>query len=289
MDRRLPLKWNQPKAMPGVQSQTCRQKEEQDLKEGSVMIDQPKARRFGLIVGLGVGAGIFYYRSLVKAHLAMGLSPNILMVHADVRKVMAHAAARETEELAAYLSSLLRQLADGGAETATIPAFSPQICARELAEITPLPLIDLLDAIVAKVERRNVQRLSIFGARVTMETALFGKLQNQDVIAPKPSETDAVTHIYQRIVEEERTSSEDYARLRALAHSLIEREQLDAILLAGTDLSFVFTPENTDFPNIDGARTHIDAIMHRLVPGFIEADLTDGLSGDLPVAPFMLD
>jgi aspartate racemase len=228
------------------------------------MPDQRKAQRFGLIAGLGVGSGIFYYRSLVNAHLAMGLSPRILMVHADVRRVMAHAAARESQELAGYLSSLLRQLADGGAEIATVPAFAPQICAQELAEITPLPLIDLLDAIVAEVDRRKVQRLSIFGARVTMETMLFGKLEKQVVVSPKPSEIDTVSGIYQRIVENERASPEEEAKLRALAHALIEREQLDAILLAGTDLSFVFTPENTDFPHIDGARTHIDAIMHRL-------------------------
>src|ERR1700733_663848 len=61
--------------------------------------------KFGLIAGLGVGAGIFYYRSLMNAHLARGLIPNILMVHAHVRRVMAHAAARETQELAAYLNS----------------------------------------------------------------------------------------------------------------------------------------------------------------------------------------
>jgi aspartate racemase len=196
----------------------------------------------------------------------MGISPSILMVHADVRRVMAHAAARETQQLALYLSTLLRQLADGGAQIATIPAFSPQICARELAEITPLPLIDLIDAIVAEVDRRKVQRLAIFGARVTMETELFGKLENRDVVTLKPSEIDIVSSIYQRIVEEERASSEDQAKLGALAHTLIQREQLDAILLAGTDLAFVFTPENTDFPHIDGARIHIDAIMHRLAP-----------------------
>ena len=148
------------------------------------MPDQPKTLRFGLIAGLGVGAGIFYYRSLVDAHLAMGLSTSILMVHADVRRVMAHAGARETQELASYLSSLLRQLADGGAQIATIPAFSPQICVRELAEITPLPLIDLLDAIVAEIDRRKIRRLSIFGARVTMETKLFGKLPNLEVVTP---------------------------------------------------------------------------------------------------------
>jgi aspartate/glutamate racemase len=103
-----------------------------------------------------------------------------------------------------------------------------------------------------------------------METALFGKLENRQVIPPRPSEMDEVGVIYQRIVEEERVSREDYATLRALAHTLIEREQLDAILLAGTDLSFVFTPENADFPHIDGARTHLNAIMQRLVPGAIQ-------------------
>ena len=78
---------------------------------------------FGIVAGLGMGAGIFYYRSLVNAQLARGLSPRILMVHADVRRVMAHAAARETRLLATYLAGLLRQLAEGGAQLATIPCF----------------------------------------------------------------------------------------------------------------------------------------------------------------------
>jgi aspartate racemase len=228
------------------------------------MADRLKPYTFGLVAGLGVGAGIFYYRSLVNTLLARGLSPSILTVHADVRRVMALAQAREARELATYLSTLLGQLADGGAQIATIPAFSPQICARELAEITPLPLIDLLDAIVAEVDRRGWQRVAIFGARVTMETKLFGRLEDRDVVTPKPSEVDLASSIYVRIVEGERASAEDEATLRALARTLIDRERLDGILLAGTDLSLVFTPENTEFPHIDGARTHIDSIVETL-------------------------
>jgi aspartate/glutamate racemase len=71
---------------------------------------------------------------------------------------------------------------------------------------------------------------------------------------------------YRRIVQDEGASKEDFARLRTLAHTLIDREHLDAILLAGTDLSFVFNPDNADFPYIDGARVHIDAIMQKLAP-----------------------
>src|SRR5437762_13686714 len=104
------------------------------------------------------------------------------MAHADVRRVMGHAAARETRELAVYLTGLLGQLADGGAQVGTIPAFSPQICAQELAEMTPLPLVSLLDVIVAEVERRKLQCIAILGARVTIETKLFGRLQNVEVV-----------------------------------------------------------------------------------------------------------
>lgn len=223
--------------------------------------------RFGLVAGLGVGAGVFYYRSLVNAHLARGLSPSLLMVHADVRQVMGLAAARKAQELAEYLTGLLQRLADGGANIATIPAFSPQVCTKELAASSPLPLINILDVIIDEVTRRGLRRIAIFGARVTMETKLFGSLENRaDVICPTPQEIDRISEIYVRIVETEQASRADFETLRALAHTLVKRERLDAILLAGTDLSFVFSPGNTDFPYLDGARVHIDAIMTRIAP-----------------------
>ena len=156
-------------------------------------------RTFGLVAGLGVGAGIFYYRALLEAHLALGLSPRILMVHADVRRVMNHAAARQADQLAQYLAGLLGQLARGGAELASIPAFSPQICAAELAAITPLPLVSLLDAISTEVKRRRLRRVALFGARVTMETRMFGRLQDHDhnedveVVTARPDEAVALT------------------------------------------------------------------------------------------------
>jgi len=225
--------------------------------------DQPAG--LGLVAGLGVGAGIFYYRALVNAHLALGLSPRLVMVHADVQKVMALSAAREIHALAGYLTGLLHQLAGGGAQLATIPAFSPQVCARELEARTPLPLISLLDAIAEEVERRKLKRVAILGARVTIETNLFGRLRAvSEVISPKPDEVEQIGGIYSDIVKNEKASASEVDTLRTLAHRLIDREGLDAILLAGTDLSFVFDPQTTDFPHLDGARSHIDAIMQRL-------------------------
>lgn len=239
-----------------------------------------ESRTFGLVAGLGVGAGIFYYKSLVDAHLARGLSPSLLMIHADVRKVVRLAQERKAQELAEYLVGLLQHLADGGAELAAIPAVSPQICAAELAQRSPLPLITLLDAIAADAARRKLQRVAVFGARVTMETGFFGALQGCDVIGLSNEETNLVSDIYVRVVEKAKASSADYEQLRSLAHKVIERDNLDAIVLAGTDLALVFNEENADFPHLDGARVHIKAIMDALlVPPAdpIRADLTSGL------------
>jgi aspartate racemase len=244
---------------------TLDQRGRQEHPATATDLDRIEPRTFGLVAGLGVGAGILYYRSLVDAHLAKGLSPSLLMVHADVRKVMRLANERKAQELAEYLSGLLQRLADGGAELATIPAFSPQICASELAEMTPIPLISLLDAIASEVRRRDLRRVAVFGARVTMETGLFGVLQECEVIGLSREEMDLVSNTYTRIVEDGRISAGDDRQLRALAHTLIERENLDAIVLAGTDLSFVFNEGNTDFPHVDGARVHIRAIMDELM------------------------
>jgi aspartate racemase len=227
------------------------------------MTSEP-SRTFGLVAGLGVGAGMFYYKSLVDAHLARGLTPRLLLVHADVRRVISLAAAREADQLAEYLAGLLQQLARGGAEIASIPAFTPQICAAELDAITPLPLISLLDAIAAEADRRRFRRVALFGARVTMETQMFGKLRGAEVIMPMPGEIDTIADIYGRVVQEASASQEDFNTLRTLAHTLIKREQLDGIVLAGTDLAFVFNPANADFPHLDGARVHLEAIMRRI-------------------------
>jgi aspartate racemase len=223
-------------------------------------------RMFGLVGGLGVGAGIFYYKALVDAHLARGLSPRLLMAHADVRRVLAMATAREAQQLAEYLAGLLQQLALGGAEVASVPAFAPQVCARQLADISPLPLISLVDAIVSEVKRLLCRRVALFGARVTMETRMFGSLEGVDVVMPKADELDTIAGIYGRVVEEGRASMEDREVLSSLAHALIDRERLDNIILAGTDFAFVFNPENTSFPYLDGARIHIEAIMREIAP-----------------------
>jgi aspartate racemase len=102
------------------------------------------------------------------------------------------------------------------------------------------------------------------GTRFTIDTDMFGQLSGVEIVKPKPTEIDAIHETYVQLAKDGAGSAEQYERLRRVAHTLCDRDGVDAVVLAGTDLSLLFNPANTDFPHIDGARIHIRAIMRRL-------------------------
>ena len=217
-----------------------------------------------MIGGLGVGATIYYYQQLVKAHLEQGQVANLFIVHADVNRVLEYAAAGETSAMAEYFLQLIRRLSAAGAEFIAIPATTPHLCAPELRQRSPIPLVSLVDEIVREVHDRRLKRVALFGTRFTMETELFGRLNDVDVVASRAAEIDFIHQTYLELVKAGSGTEQQYRGLHQLAHTLIEREGIEAIILAGTELSLVFNQANTDFPHIDGARLHLQAILEQL-------------------------
>jgi aspartate racemase len=219
-------------------------------------------RCLGLIGGLGPGATIHYYRELIAAHQAQGRIPRLLIAHADVNRALALAGARDFTGLARYLAGLIESMAAGGAELTAMVAVTPHICAEQLVALSPLPLVDMVAEVANAVHARNLKRIALLGTRFTIETRMFGRLGDVEVVMPRPDEIDQIHNTYVDIVGG-RGSAEQIANVRKLAHTFIARDGAEAVLMAGTDFSLVFNESNIDFPTIDCARVHIDAIVRR--------------------------
>ncbi|MGI8770999.1 MAG: aspartate/glutamate racemase family protein [Acidobacteriaceae bacterium] len=223
-----------------------------------------QGRCLGLIGGLGVGATFHYYRELAKAQEVQGRALELIMAHVQMSRVFEHIQANSPGGLARYLAEFISQMKAGGAQVAAIPAVTPHYCIGELHAISPLPLISILDPVAEEIIARGIGRVAIFGTRFTIESGLFGSLGNVELVTPRPSEVDYIHSTYFEIAQQGRGSEEQHRGLTALAHTLRERDRVDAIVLAGTDLSLLFNHENTDFPHIDCARLHLGAIMRAL-------------------------
>jgi aspartate racemase len=229
------------------------------------MSDAGKAGRcLGLIGGLGPGATIHYYRQLVAAHEQHGRVARLLIAHADIQRVYAAVTAKDFDGLARYLAGLIANMAAGGAEFSAIVAATPHICAAQLAAISPLPLINMLTEVQQAVSARGLKRVALLGTRFTIETRMFGCLNGIETVMPEPDEIERIQLIYKDFVEG-RGSDAQVEELRKIARTFVTRDRAQSVLIAGTDLSMVFTESNAGFPMIDCARLHVDAIVERLL------------------------
>ena len=215
----------------------------------------------GIVGGLGLGAGIHYYKELAAAHEAEKRPLELAIVHAQMSRIFEFANAKDSAGLAKYLASVLGQLKGAGATIAAIPAVTPHLCVRELLPIAPVPIINLLDVIRDDVRARGLQRIALFGTRFVIDSSLFGWLEGVTIVKPQPSEVDYIHNTYFSIASRGAGSDAQRDGLTALAKTLCERDGVEAVLLAGTDLSAIFNASNTGFPHIDCAALHIRAIM----------------------------
>ena len=97
-----------------------------------------------------------------------------------------------------------------------------------------------------------------------MQGSLWGQLTDVEIVKPQPDEMKFVGEAYQRLLDSQTPIAADADRLRRIAAALQQRDGVEAILLAGTDLAVIFDEATAGFPCIDVARLHIDAIVERL-------------------------
>ena len=223
-----------------------------------------EGRCLGLIGGLGPSATIHYYRELLAAHEKQARIPRLLIAHADVQRVYAAVTAKDFDSLARYLAGLVTQLAAGGAEITAIVAATPHICADRLVALSPLPLVNMLTEVAGAVRTRGLKRVALLGTRFTVETRMFGCLDEFEVVMPQTDEIERIHSIYSDFVAG-RGLDTQADELRRLAQTFVARDGAQAVLIAGTDLSTVFTESNAGFPMIDCAGVHIGAIVRRLL------------------------
>jgi aspartate racemase len=187
----------------------------------------------------------------------------LVMAHVDTRYVFEFMQSGDREGLAQFLADSIGRLQAAGAEVAAVPAVAPHLCVRELVAISPVRVVSLLDAVADAVRASGIRRAAIFGTRLVMGTGVFDTLGSVELVIPDAAQVDYIHETYLDLAMSGERSEEHYRGLTALAHALL-RDGAEAIILAGTDLSLVFNEETTQFPHIDCARVHIDAILRAL-------------------------
>jgi aspartate racemase len=217
----------------------------------------------GIVGGLGVGATVHYYEKITAACKARGVVPDLVIAHADVDYGQSLVREGKLNALAVYLAGFVDRLSWAGAKAAVIPAVTPHICIAELKPLLSIPLINIVEVLAAELKAHGIKRVALMGSVFTVQGSLWGQLDGVEIVKPQPDEITFIGQAYQRILDG-RSAADDPDGLRRIARDLQRRDDVEIILLAGTDLTVMFDEQSAGFPCLDVARLHIDAIVETL-------------------------
>ena len=188
------------------------------------------AKKIGLIGGLALRAGVFYYEQTLKRYVLEKHTLKLVLNHADVDTVLTYVAGGDKAELGRHLGTIANELFVAGADVVAVTAVAPHMAIAEFARVARGPVVNVLGTIPAGLAAAQIERVAIFGNRAVMHTDAFGSVPANMVVRPEPSVSDAVHTIYNDIaLTGKRGTPAEVALLEGSARDLIDRGGAQAI------------------------------------------------------------
>ncbi len=215
----------------------------------------------GLIGGIGPAATEFYYRNLVRAHVAAGRALELTIVHSDMRDLVQNMNDGAPDKQAEIFLHLTRRLQAAGADVVAVTSIAGHFCIREFEALSPLPVINAIPEIEAALVNRGLRRVGLLGTRVVMQSRLYGGVSTVEVVLPQGESFDATHNAYVAMAGAGQANDQQRELLFSVGNDLCSKQGAEAVVLAGTDLFLAFEGHDCGFPTIDSARVHIDALF----------------------------
>jgi aspartate racemase len=214
----------------------------------------------GLIVGIGPAATDYYYRQLIAAAASAGKDLELTMAHADTPTLLRHQAEGNARAQVDIYRRLTERMQRAGIARVAVTSIAGHFCIDAFKAVSPVPVIDLLDAVQLEVKRRCLKRVGLLGTRVVMESRFYGVLEGVEVVAPA-DELTAVHEAYVAMASAGVASPAHREVFMRAGQSLVREYGCESILLAGTDLALVFSKGvEPGFDVLDCAGVHAKAI-----------------------------
>ncbi len=229
-------------------------------------------KTLGILGGTGPESTIDYYRLLLEAHARRrpdAGNPPMLIHSVNFRELMPFMESHDWAGLAAWLSKQFEPLARAGAEFGLIAANTPHIAFDLLEPISPLPLLSIVEATVAATQAAGYRRVGLLGTKLTMEGRFYPEVFDRDGIELAiPDEADR-GYVNQKYFDELFVGvflEETRQGLAEVIRRLVERDQVEAVILGGTELPLILREaSDIPIPLIDTAQVHCDAAVDRML------------------------
>ena len=229
---------------------------------------QGTMKTIGMIGGIGPESTIEYYRLIIASYLERitdGSYPLMIINSIDLQKLRKMAEESERVEMTEYLVSEIQKLARAGSEFGFLAANTPHMVFDEIRNQSPIPLISIVEATCRAAKAMGLEKLGLFGTRMTMQGRFYTDVFSREGImlfVPDEHDQAYIHRVYFNELVKGAVLPETRQRLLKIVDRLKEREDIQGLILGGTELSLIFREATVcEIPALDTTKIHAKAIV----------------------------
>jgi len=227
-------------------------------------------RTLGIVGGIAPPSTIDYYRQLVALYRDRTQRyPRIVIDSVDASAFLPLVTSGPRDGLIAFLVAELERLAAAGADVALFASNTPHVVFDEVQARSPLPLVSIVEAAADEAVARRYTRVGLLGAGITMESDIYPSVflrRRIDVIVPEASDRRLVNDRYFAELVEGTFLDSTRAEISSIVDRMREREEIDAVVLGGTELPLLFRGSGLPrLPALDTTAIHVEAAIDALL------------------------
>lgn len=225
----------------------------------------------GIVGGIGPESTIDYYRFIIEGYRERrpdGSYPSIIINSVDLNRLINWIEADKLEDFADYLRAGVETLARAGADFAVLAANTAHVVFDRIQERATIPLISIVDATRDHALRLGLKRPALLGTRFTMEGQFYPAAfapAGLAIVTPNESEQDYIHGKYFGELLKNVFLPETREGLIEIVDRMKERERIDGVLLAGTELPLLLRGIESDLPFLDTTKIHVARIVEEIL------------------------
>lgn len=228
-------------------------------------------KKIGIIGGVGPEATIEYYRLIVnyyRTKITDGSYPEIVINSINMTAMINFMENNDKSGLIQFLSGNIKALADAGADIAFLASNTPHLVFDELAAISNIPLISIVEEACAEAGRLRLERAGLIGTAFTMKNRFYHKVFEKAGIKVETPEEEARQFIHSKIFNELVSGiikDDTRKRFIDIITEMKSAKGIDGVILGCTELPLILSEGDIPgLPFLNTTSLHARGVVDRI-------------------------
>jgi aspartate racemase len=227
-------------------------------------------QKIGLVGGLGPESTVDYYNRIINAFKEKSAAleyPEIVIYSVNMSELIGLMEHKEYDKLVSRFVEIIQSIKNAGASFAAITANSPHIVFDRLKDVSPLPLISIVEACCVRAKSQGLKKLGLFGTRFTMDSTIYQEVfqrHGMEVVVPDDKDKTIIHEKLFTEIELGIFKEETKMILMNIVERIMDKHHVDSLILGCTEFPLILTePSYMGIPFLNTTQIHVDTIIER--------------------------